>query len=109
VVAPEPLPALPAGTEVAAYLIAMEALTNMLRHAQARHGQVCLEVEQPQTLVVRVTDDGCGVPAGVRSRGGLGTMRERAEEVGGTLVVEAGEPAGTVVTARLPLQGSSTG
>jgi signal transduction histidine kinase len=59
--------------------------------------------------VVRVTDDGCGVPAGVRSSGGLDTMRERAEEVGGTLAVEPGERAGTVVTARLPLPGSSTG
>ena len=92
---------LPAAVEVAAYRIAAEALTNLARHAGAENARLRLETED-SVLLVEVADDGHG-GAGERLGGtGLGSMRQRAEDVGGTLQVSSGA-AGTVVRARLPL------
>lgn len=97
---------LPAAVEVAAYRIASEALNNVARHAGTREVRLGLR-RLGENLVLTVADDGCG-PAGggTAERGqGLGTttMRERAEELGGTLTVRPGPEGGTVVTAVLPL------
>lgn len=94
------MPALPAATEAAAYRIALEAMTNTARHAQAH--QCAVDVHVGRNLHVTVTDDGMGVPvmaAGV----GLASMRERAEELGGTCVVTFQEGVGTHVAAVLPV------
>jgi signal transduction histidine kinase len=85
----------------AAYGIAVEAVTNVARHAAAAW---CLvDVTAGDELVVVVADDGRGIdpdaPAGVGTR----SMRERAEEQGGTLRIDARRPRGTRVEARLPL------
>ncbi len=73
--APDVLPVLPAAVEVAAYRIAQEALTNVIRHAQARSCRLCLRFTQ-HTLDVEIIDDGVGLatdrPVGV----GLISMRE---------------------------------
>ena len=53
--------------------------------------------------MVRISDDGVGLAAPVREEGGLATMRERAEEVGGRLACRPGEPRGLVVEAYLPV------
>ena len=96
------LPRLPAATEVAAYRIVQEALTNAGRHAHARRACVRLHLVDGE-LVAEVADDGSGVvtprPDGV----GLGSMRSRAEEIGGSFELAATEGRGTKVTARLPL------
>ena len=107
---PIPLPALPAAVEVAAYRIALEAVTNVVRHASATACTVRLTVHDH--LVLEITDDGRGpdrgpVPGG-RMGTGLDSMRERAEEVGGSLGVEPGEANGTVVRAVLPVRTLST-
>jgi signal transduction histidine kinase len=110
---PEPLPALPAAIEVAAYRITLEAVTNVIRHAQAHTCRVRLEITedqqpamQPSRLVVSVTDDGVGLPATLQSGGGSGvgliSMRERAAELGGTCVVGANPNGGTRASAVLP-------
>jgi signal transduction histidine kinase len=102
---PEPLPALPAAIEVAAYRIALEGVTNVIRHAQARDCRVrfvVIEAEPPPRLVITVTDDGLGLPAKFQSGVGLASMRERAEELGGTCEVGSNERGGTRVTAALP-------
>lgn len=52
---------------------------------------------------MEVHDNGTGPGPGGWSGGGLSTMRERAEELGGVLTVEPREQGGTVVAARLPL------
>lgn len=83
---PEPLPPLPAAIEVAAYRIALEAVTNVIRHAQAGNCRVRFvlsEDDQPSSLKLSVTDDGIGLPADLQSGVGLISMRERAEELGG--------------------------
>jgi signal transduction histidine kinase len=102
---PEPLPALPAAIEVAAYRIALEGVTNVIRHAQARDCRirfVVAEDEPPSRLVLTVSDDGLGVPAKFQSGVGLISMRERAEELGGTCEVSLNQRGGTRITAQLP-------
>jgi signal transduction histidine kinase len=97
------LPPLPAVVEVAAYRISIEAVTNMIKHAAAGHCAVRLEASGSLSLSIEVTDDGCGVPPGTRPGVGMRSMRERAEEIGGTLEVLPNSPHGTVVRAELPL------
>lgn len=102
--APGVLPPLPAAIEIACYRIVQEALTNVVRHAHATHATVGLRLQQ-EALEVEVKDDGQGLPPGVRSGVGLTSMRERAEELGGTCLVEAVAERGTRVCARLPFEG----
>ncbi|WP_250558579.1 sensor histidine kinase, partial [Pseudonocardia lacus] len=99
---PAPLPALPAATEVAAYRIALEAVANAERHADARAVRVTLAVDGDR-LRVEVVDDGRG-PAPQRPAGvGIASMRERAGELGGTCTVGRRAGGGTTVRALLPL------
>ncbi len=101
---PDPLPPLPAAVEAAAYRIALEGVTNVVRHAEARHCQVVLTVSEGAQayLDIEINDDGVGLPAEYRAGVGLNSMRERAEELGGWLVAD-NLARGTQVTARLPL------
>jgi signal transduction histidine kinase len=102
--APDPLPILPAAIEVAAYRIALEAVNNVIRHAQANHCAVMLTIKS-NVLSLTIEDDGAGMPSGKTAGIGLRSMRERAEEVGGTFGVET--PSGGVrVTAILPIGAS---
>jgi signal transduction histidine kinase len=104
------LPPLPAAVEVAAYRIATEALTNVVRHAGARHACVSFEASGSE-LRVDVADDGRGISGEDRVNGrssgvGLSAMKERAAELGGQ-VTWAGRPgSGTTVVASLPLETS---
>ncbi|MEU8384120.1 sensor histidine kinase [Streptosporangium sp. NPDC048865] len=92
---------LPAAAEVAAYRIAQEGLTNVRKHSGASSAVISLR--RGESLVVRVQDDGDGLPSGPRSGVGLLSMRERAAELGGTCVIEAAPGGGTVVEAVLPI------
>ena len=100
-----PLPALPAGVEVAAFRIVMEALTNAIRHARAATCTAGIGAGshngQPQ-LFIDVRDDGIGMPATAPPGVGIAAMRARATELGGVLTLENANP-GTRVSARLPL------
>lgn len=98
----DPLPRLPAAVEVAAYRIAQEAVTNAARHAGGTRIRVAV-VLTPRGLEVSVTDDGTGVVTPRADGVGLGSMRERAEEIGGELTVLPRPGHGTTVTAVLPL------
>ena len=99
--APAALPALPAALEVAAYRIVAEALTNVARHAGARNCRV--RVAAGSALEIEVTDDGAGLPAELRHGVGLGSMRERTAELGGSCTIEPAPGGGTRVLARLPM------
>lgn len=77
----------PAAVEVAAYRIALEALTNMARHAEAQECVVRLTLDD--ALQLEIADDGVGLPAGYHVGVGSTAMRERAAELGGACVVEA--------------------
>ena len=99
--APEQLPALPAAVEVAVYRIIQEALTNVVRHAQASRCTVRLHIDE--AVHIDIWDDGRGLPAIRRAGVGLTSMRERAAELGGSCVIETRAQGGTEVRARLPL------
>jgi two-component system NarL family sensor kinase len=98
------LPALPAAVEVAAYRIATEAVTNVTRHAGARTAAVGLTASHGM-LRVDITDDGRGVSPAHRAGVGLTSMRERAEELGGSCTLRPRPGGGTIVSAQLPLAG----
>ncbi len=107
--APKSLPDLPAAVEVAAYRIGQEALTNAVRHSNANKCAIRLALdEETGTLRLEVADDGRGLPREHRAGVGLTSMRERAEELGGTFGISSPPESGTMVRASLPL-GSSEG
>jgi signal transduction histidine kinase len=106
--APESLPPLSAAVEVAAYRIAQEALSNVARHAEADACTVSLDTDASSVLCLEVRDDGCGIPdlrenSSIRAGVGLTSMRERAGELGGSLLIEPLPEGGTRVRASLPL------
>jgi signal transduction histidine kinase len=92
---------LPAAVEVAVYRIVAEALTNAARHADA--SSCTVTVERSAGLAVEITDDGIGIDGSATGGVGLGSMRERAAELGGTCTVTAASTTGTVVSIRIPL------
>ncbi len=100
--APETLPPLPAAIEMACYRIVQEAVTNVVRHAHATGATVHLELQE-EFMVVEVKDNGQGLPPQVRRGVGLSSLHERAEELGGTCLIEAVPTGGTRVSARLPV------
>ena len=101
---PNSLPPLPAAVEVAVYRIAQEAITNVLRHAQAKRCIVSITTQDTQ-LGITITDDGAGYPDDFHFGVGLNSMRERAEELGGTIRFENQPQGGARVHVWLPLAG----
>jgi signal transduction histidine kinase len=95
---------LPAAVEVAAYRIAVAAMTNVARHAAASRCWVTLTLADHH-LTVLVEDDGRGLPADFRPGVGVLSMRERAGELGGVCVHEQRTGGGTRVRATLPVTG----
>jgi signal transduction histidine kinase len=84
------------------YLIAQEAVHNAVKHARCR--DIRISVESNHLLVLRVQDDGIGVPdPPAENHGGLGLriMRNRAAIIRATLTIKPAKPAGTVVTCTL--------
>lgn len=96
-------PAMPADVRIAFYRVAQEALNNALKHANAKHIEVALEVEPPmndqakERVHLSIQDDGQGFdPQSVPSdRLGLVIMRERAEAVGAVLEIHSAPGSGT--------------
>jgi signal transduction histidine kinase len=95
---------LPAETETALYRIVQEALTNVLKHADATRVTVRLRLHE-KTVELVVQDNGAGFdPSAVRDGGlGLVGMRERVALLGGRMVVESSDGAGTMLKAEVPL------
>jgi two-component system, NarL family, sensor kinase len=100
---PADLPPLPAAVEVAAYRIALEALTNAVRHSGARTCSVRFGLNGG--LDIEVSDDGIGCRP-YRAGVGIMSMRERASEVGATLTIGPGPTGGTRVHTVLPIEGT---
>jgi signal transduction histidine kinase len=92
---------LPAAVEVAAYRIALEAMTNSLRHGGSGWCRVGLELNG--ALHVLIEDDGVGLPEQFRAGVGITSMRERASELGGSCSISRRDPSGTTVLAILPV------
>lgn len=104
---------LPPPVETAVYRIVQEALTNVLKHAQANRVSVMLEYRHDELLVI-VEDNGRGfhpeVPLTVKESGGLGLVgiQERVALVGGKLNIESKPGSGATVAIRIPAPASFT-
>ncbi|MGP3535048.1 sensor histidine kinase [Microbacterium sp. RD1] len=96
----------PSAVQTAAYRIVQEALTNVVRHSAATSAVVRID-RSDDHLVVRVADDGTGIPADGVAGGGIRGMHERAELAGGTIELADAAGGGTIVVARLPWNGAS--
>jgi signal transduction histidine kinase len=92
-------------TETTLYRIAQEALTNVLKHANAHHVRMRLSRSGKAVKLV-VQDDGSGFDPERAGDGGVGIvgMGERVALVGGRLTIESTEGAGTMLTAVVPIQ-----
>jgi signal transduction histidine kinase len=98
-------PDLDSEVETELYRIVQEALNNVVRHANA--ATITVDVDAGGgTVMITVRDDGVGFDPGARAirerRLGLTSMRERAEGLGGKIVVESAPGSGTVVTVEVP-------
>jgi signal transduction histidine kinase len=111
VLAPDLFPPLPAAVEVAAYRVAQEAMTNVIRHAGATTCTLRLSLKasrQPAVLRLEVVDDGQGLPSDLRPGVGLQSMRERAAELGGSCQIGANPAGGVTLVAEFPLPKNSS-
>lgn len=95
----------PAPAAHALYCCIQEAITNTLRHAQARRLSIDLEVLAGTTLA-RVSDDGVGKSCAAEGNG-LRGMRERLADLGGDLAYSPGQGRGFALELRLPHSGSA--
>ncbi|WP_217213541.1 sensor histidine kinase [Streptomyces sp. AC550_RSS872] len=100
-------PRLAPGTDLAAFRIVQEALTNVVRHSGSRHARVHLDHDDRTTLRLRIDDDGPATGADAGGSGnGLAGMRERAAALGGTIEAGPRDDGGFRVLAVLPLKAS---
>ncbi len=100
--AADTLPTMPAAIEVAIYRIVMEALTNVHRHAQARHCWIALELDE-RAFNMSIADDGVGLGQVAREGVGMTSMRDRVGELGGSFEITPRSGGGTHVRARIPM------
>jgi signal transduction histidine kinase len=111
----ETLPKLPVTVETAAYYIALEALTNVEKHAGAHSCTIQLSLSkrespgQPPLLTMQITDDGKGLAVERIDGLGLLSMQGRAVEVGGTCQIRSNPAGGTCITVSLPVHFSEEG
>jgi signal transduction histidine kinase len=100
---------LPAAAEATLLRAAQEGLANAARHAQAHQVNLTLSYMEDE-VILDVQDDGQGfdlagkAPAPGEGGYGLAAMRQRAEQLGGWLLVESAPGEGTTVTMRLPVE-----
>jgi signal transduction histidine kinase len=102
---PEMEPKFNPDAAIGVFRIAQEALTNILKHAEARSANLVIGIEG-DAFVLRVSDDGKGIPASrlqTNTSHGLASMRHRIAALGGTWEVRSPSSGGTIVTAVIPL------
>lgn len=100
---PDALEHLPEGMDLAIFRIVQECLTNVYRHSGSPTALIRVKTT-PGLISVQVKDDGKGMPAGNAGLGqgvGLGGIRERVREFGGSMEIQSSHK-GTVVTAYFP-------
>jgi signal transduction histidine kinase len=104
---PEALPPIDRETAIHVYRVLQEALSNVVRHAEAQSAEVRLSAAEGRVLL-EVEDRGKGFsPEGESPRGlGLVAMRERAELIRGALRLEPSAAGGTVVRLEAPIMGA---
>jgi signal transduction histidine kinase len=96
----EPLPTV---VEQGAYLVVLEALNNVVRHAHAERCEVTLTLASGE-LVVKILDDGVGLGRPYVSGIGITSMRSRVQALGGVFDLGAAPNGGTLLQARMPVE-----
>jgi signal transduction histidine kinase len=102
---PEAEPKFNPDAAIGVFRIAQEALTNILKHAEAKSANLVIGIEGDE-FVLRVSDDGKGIPVNrlqTNTSHGLASMRHRIAALGGTWEVRSPSTGGTVVIAMIPL------
>jgi two-component system, NarL family, sensor kinase len=94
---------LPPGIAQAAYLVVLEAVNNVVRHAHAQQCDLTLTVRSGE-LSIRVADDGVGLGQPYVSGIGITSMRSRVQALGGVFDLGAAPRDGTVLQARIPIE-----
>jgi signal transduction histidine kinase len=90
---------------IGVFRVAQEALTNILKHAEAKSADLAISIVG-DTFTLRISDDGKGIPSnrvGISTSHGLVSMRHRIAGLGGIWEVRTPSSGGTVVTAQIPL------
>jgi two-component system sensor histidine kinase UhpB len=98
---------LDATVQLTAYRVVQEALTNAARHAGAATVDIEVSRSGSGTILVRVQDDGIGLPANLRTGYGMAGMRDRVRALGGELSITQRAPRGVTVEATLPADPST--
>lgn len=100
---PEELPLLPEAYRLALYRAAQESLTNVQRHAKAQQAWLVIAADDDD-ITLSVSDDGQGLGDEVGDgRFGLIGLRERAKQLGGSLMLGAADEGGARIIMRLPV------
>jgi signal transduction histidine kinase len=99
------VPPLPANTALQLHKIAQEAVSNAIKHGNAKHVWIGL-TREPASLVLSIRNDGLPFvkPEGTNNRMGLRIMNYRANTIGASLEIKPGERNGTIVTCALPVK-----
>jgi signal transduction histidine kinase len=102
---PEEEPRLKSEASIALFRVAQEAFANILKHSGAKSVDIGLSVDE-ETLLMRIADDGSGIPAGrftaVASHG-LASMRHRVRALGGRFEVRSPASGGTMLIVQIPI------
>jgi signal transduction histidine kinase len=102
---PESEPKFDPDAAIGVFRIAQEALTNVLKHAEAKSANLLVGIDE-ETFVLRISDDGKGIaPHRLQTNGthGIASMRHRIAALGGRWEVQSPASGGTVITASIPL------
>ena len=103
-----PDPALDAGRALHLYRIVREAISNVIRHAQAQRLRIRVRASDVE-LRLELTDDGSGAAVGAPVSGsGMRNMRDRANELAGAIHWTPGTEGGTKVLLAMPLEAATT-
>lgn len=99
----------PADVSISVYRIIQEALSNSIKHANAKNVSICLAFEVTPAnptkhhFIVRIKDDGKGINQSLPSQGfGVVGMRERTSAIGGEFHIGPNAPTGVIVSATIP-------
>jgi signal transduction histidine kinase len=101
---PDEEPRFKSEASIALFRIAQEAFSNILKHSEAKTVDVSLDIDV-ETLLLRVADDGKGIPMGrftAIASHGLASMRHRVRALGGRLDVRSPAAGGTILVVQIP-------
>jgi signal transduction histidine kinase len=102
---PDAEPRFKSEASIALFRIAQEAFSNILKHSGAKTADISLDMDD-ETLLMRIADDGIGIPAGqfmAIASHGLASMRHRVRALGGRLDVRSPTSGGTLFLVQIPI------